>query len=497
MKKVVCYLFVLLLFISIFVIPRSVSSIRQGVSLGVDKYKDLYLLDHSSGVIHHIDSETGIYLGEFHSTETIEAESFTDISVCSCGGGIGLLDSVGDTIWVVDFTGQLLWKKDNTTPNLGFNDSLSLAICQDSNYEHLILGTQNGNAYHVSPPGETDGEFTKYPNISYGRISGVYMDFIKQVFIADTDNSRIVKTDEWGRVIAQCQQGILDKPVDVATTEDSNRRVWVADRGSGKLHVFDRYLDHLFDCGDSVLTDPLTVICDYLDGGCYTAEIVDSCVYLHKFDKDGVHLFTLTGATRLPEQILLSANPNSYVLDNRSGENQPLKNKPTLKDGRYFIEARPVFESMGFSVKWDESERSATIAKDDINIAIFPDKQAMVADGESRCINPPVFISRAKLQIPIDILEECFQITAEINSNTIFFIHPPLTNSQQLPEPDIGKHLFEETCGQCHTHPAPETKARDEWPPIVERMRMKGESDISKADAEKISRFLWGQGYPE
>lgn len=497
MNRVVCAVLVLVITVMLFVVPSSVNSERQGVSLGVDKYKDLYLLDHSSGVIHHIDSETGIYLGEFHSTETIGAESFTDVSVCSCGGGIGLLDSVDETIWVVDFTGQLLWKKDNTTPNLEFTDSLSLAICQDSNYEHLILGTQDGNMYHVSPPGEIDGEFTRYPDIPYGRVSGVYMNFIKQVFIADTDNSRIVKTDEWGRMIDQCGEGILDKPFDVATTEDNNRRVWVADRGTGKLHVFDRYLEHLFDCGESVLTDPLTVICDYLDSGCYTAEIIEGSVYLHKFDKDGVHLFTLKDATKLPEQILLSANPNSYVLDNRSGENLPLKNRPTLKDGHYFIEARPVFESMDFSVVWDEIERSATVTKGEIDIAIFPDRQTMVMGGESLAINPPVFISRAKLQIPIDILETYFQITAQINTDTLFFIHPPLNDSQQFPEPDIGKRLFEETCGRCHTHPAPETKARDEWPPIVERMRMKSDSNISEGNAEKISRFLWGQGYPE
>lgn len=41
---------------------RAVSA-PAGVALGIDKYKDLYLLDFSTGIAHHFDSETGIYLG--------------------------------------------------------------------------------------------------------------------------------------------------------------------------------------------------------------------------------------------------------------------------------------------------------------------------------------------------------------------------------------------------------------------------------------------------
>jgi len=496
MKKYLIFFFVLA--ISISVLPSNIGSKLQGVSLGVDKYQDLYLLDFSSGIVHHIDSETGIYLGEFHSSESLGAESFTDISVCACGGGIGLLDSVNETIWVVDFSGDILWKKDNTDPDLSFSESLSLAICQDSNHEHLILGTSTGELFHVSPPGEIDGKFKNTPKIPFGKISGVYMDYIKQVFIADTENSRIVKTDQWGsRIIGECGEGILDEPVDVATSEDNDRRIWVADRGTKSLHVFSRELKYLFECGESILTDPLTVICDYLDAGCYVAEIVDGIVYLHKFDKNGVHLFTLKNATTLPIQKLLSTTANSFVLYNRSGENIALKNKPKLEGGEYFIEARPLFESFEFLVTWNEIKRCASISKDEFVTTIFIDSSTIQTDSGSFEIVPKVQISKSKLLVPFSFINEYFDITAEVKQGTLFLVHPRLSGSQKLPEPNIGEQLFESKCGKCHNLPAPETKARNDWEPIVKRMQLKDPNNISESEAERISRFLWGLGFPE
>ncbi|MEZ4812934.1 MAG: stalk domain-containing protein [Caldisericia bacterium] len=59
----------------------------------------------------------------------------------------------------------------------------------------------------------------------------------------------------------------------------------------------------------------------------------------------------------------MTANPNSFVIYSRSGENIGLKNKPELIDGHYFVELRPIFESFGYDVLWDETERSATVLK--------------------------------------------------------------------------------------------------------------------------------------
>ncbi|MEZ4812935.1 MAG: hypothetical protein R2883_05540 [Caldisericia bacterium] len=67
----------------------------------------------------------------------------------------------------------------------------------------------DGKSIPCCTSGEIDGEFKNYPEKPFGKITGTYMDFIKQVFIADPENKRIVKTDEWGRVIGECGEGIL------------------------------------------------------------------------------------------------------------------------------------------------------------------------------------------------------------------------------------------------------------------------------------------------
>ncbi|MEZ4812933.1 MAG: hypothetical protein R2883_05530 [Caldisericia bacterium] len=45
--------------------------------------------------------------------------------------------------------------------------------------------------------------------------------------------------------------------------------------------------------------------------------------------------------------------------------------------------------------------------------------------------------------------------------------------------------------------PAPETKARNDWEPIVKKNGSKDPTHINNEDAERIIRFLWGQGFPE
>ena len=475
---------------------RAVSA-PAGVALGIDKYKDLYLLDFSTGIAHHFDSETGIYLGPFMSASDLGAASLSDISVCACGGGIGLLDPIDERVWVVDFTGALLWQKDNTWPNLDYENPTALGICQDSNYEHLVVGTQTGELFHISPPGEPDKKFEN-TDVSVGRVSGVYMDYNKQVFTTDYDNARVIKTGQWGNYIGTIGEGILKKPTDVATSEDGDRRIWVSDEGTGLLHVFSSDFELLFDCGEGILTRPLSVICDYLDSGCYTAEIVGGEVLIHKFDKDGIHLFTLHSATELEPQSLLTTPLNSFVLYNRSGENFAMKNRPQATGDDYLVEARPLFEGFGFKVDWFAADRRASFSKDDKHTSfVWPDTSKAEIDGRTVDITPKARLSRDKLLLPISFLNAYYDMSISVSNDTLFFVSPKLKDWQKIPELNVGQNLFENRCSKCHNLPSPDAKARSDWLPTVERMKQKEGSEISETDAEKISRYLWGQGYPD
>jgi hypothetical protein len=463
-------------------------------SLGIDKYNDLYMVDSATGIVHHFDSQTGIYLGKFIDATEIGAKSLTDISVCACGGAIALLDPLGNTVHVVDFEGTFLWKKDNTEPGLDFKDATAIGICQDSNYEHVILTTKSGKVYHVSPPNEPNKTFPD----TYSTPGGAYMDYNKQVFIAETGSKKAIKTDQWGNKLGEFGIGKLSKPVDIATSEDSDRKIWVCDQENAKLHVFSKDLKHLFDCGEGYLTNPVSVITDYIDSGAYVVEVVDGKPKIHKFDSNGGYLFTILQANNLPVQTLLSAKTDSYVLQNRNNRalNRRLVNQPKLVDGKMFVEAKPVLESLGYTVIWDNKSKMTTFKIKNFTAKI-PLSGKPIINGKAVNVSKPVIVSKSKMLISTDFLNQYFDITVNVSGQTIFLVSPKLQSWQSIPQPDLGKNLFETKCSKCHQTPVPDVRYRSEWSPIVQRMMAKNPGWISQKEGDLISRYLWGQAKPD
>lgn len=463
-------------------------------SLGIDKYNDLYMVDSSSGIVHHFDSQTGIYLGKFIDAAEISAKSLTDISVCACGGAIALLDSLGNAVHVVDFEGTFLWKKDNSEPGLDFKDATAIGICQDSNYEHVILTTKSGKIYHVSPPNEPNRIFPD----NYSNPGGAYMDYNKQVFLAVTGQKKAIKTDQWGTKLGEFGGEVLKKPVDIATSEDKDRKIWVCDQENARLHVFSKDFKHLFDCGEGYLTNPVSVITDYIDSGAYVAEVVDGKPKIHKFDTNGGYLFTILQANNLPVQTLLSAKTDSYVLQNRNNRalNRRLVNQPKIVNGKMFVEAKPVLESLGYTVSWDNKSKM-TIFKNKNFTAKIPLSGKPTINGKVLNVGSPAIVSKSKMLISTDFLNQYFDITVNVSGQTIFLVAPKLLSWQSLPQPDMGKNLFETKCSKCHQPPVPDVKYRSEWPPIVQRMMTKKQDWISQKEGDLISRYLWGQAKPD
>jgi hypothetical protein len=484
----------LCLFVSTQFAAHGAKTAQQTFSLGIDKYRDLYMVDSATGVAHHFDSETGIYLGKFIDADEIRAKSLTDISVCACGGAIALLDPDGNTIHVVDFEGSFLWKKSNSEPGMNFRDAVAIGICQDSNYEHVILTTKSGEIYHVSPPNEENKIFPE----KLTEPGGAYMDFYKQVFIVDSSAGVAIKTDQWGKKSVKFGEGILKKPVDIATSEDKERKIWVCDQVNARLHVFSKDLKHLFDCGEGYLTNPVSVITDYIDSGAYVAEIVDGKPQIHKFDANGAYLFTIRDANNVPQQTLLSLSLDSYVLQNRNNRalNRRLINPPQIIDGELYVEARPVFESMGFVVGWDEKTRTASFSKDGKTVSVSMPEQVW-SDGDGLSGQIKAVIIKKKMLLPAQFISEHFDVTINNIDNMIFLVHPKLLPWQTMPQPDMGKKLFETKCSRCHQPPVPDVKYRSEWTPIVQRMMQKESGWISDKEADLITRYLWGQAKPD
>ncbi len=467
---------------------------EQSFSLGIDKYNDLYMVDSSTGVVHHFDSQTGIYLGKFTDATEIGAKSITDISVCACGGAIALLDRDGDTVHIVDFEGNYLWKKDNSEQGMNFKDAVGIGICQDSNYEHVILTTKSGEVFHVAPPNEQNKPFPDKLNDP----GGTYMDYFKQVFVAETGAKRVLKLDQWGANRQSFGDGILNKPVDIATSEDRDRKIWVCDQGDAKLHVFSKDLKHLFDAGEGYLTNPISVITDYVDSGAYVAEIVDGKPVIHKFDQNGAYLFTIRDALGVPVQSLLSATVGSYVLQNRNNraQNISFKNKPEILGGKVYVEIRGIFGSLGYEVTWDQKLRVAMMTKGAEKITISS-TGIVAVNGIKQPQTYKIALSKGRMIVPVDVFEVLPDVSVNVSGDTFFFVSPKLLPWQMMPQPDLGKNLYETKCSRCHQPPVPDVKYRSEWTPIVQRMMAKDPAWISPKEADLITRYLWGQAKPD
>jgi hypothetical protein len=489
-------------FICILAYPQAIGDDWQAhnrIGLGIDKYKDLYLLDSSTSRVLHFDSETGIYLGDYINASQINAQSLTDISVCSCGGAIALLDQKANTLKVMDFEGNNLWDKELHSQELKVleNSALNIGLCQDSDYEHVIISTTDSRLVHIAPEGQPSKPFQPSTKYEPKAPKGVYMDFIKQVFICDSGNGRIIKTGEYGDFKGEFGKGILSNPVDVATTEDNERHIWVADQNAKKLFVFSEDFNLLFDCGEGILKNPTTVVCDYIDSGCFVAEEVEGKINIFKFDKNGKLVLSLSDATVKPIQKVISCTAGSYVLYVRGGDNRKLANPIKLQDEKDFmVEVRPVAEISGYTVTWNQQSRTASFSKSGSSVTIDVATSSATSNGKKIEINPNSFISKQKLLVPGVAIEELFDISMVKNLNTVFFISPKLTEGQVLPKVDEGKELFSQKCNKCHTAPAPDTKTRNLWPPIVKRMALKLPAWISDAEADKIIQYLWGQAKP-
>lgn len=469
------------------------------IGLGIDKYKDLYLLDSLTSRVLHFDSETGIYLGDYANADSIKAQSLTDISVCSCGGAIALLDQKANMLRVMDYEGNNLWNKDLGSPELsvGKNTAVNIGLCQDSDYEHIILSTTDSKLMHIAPEGQPSKPFPKSPNYTPSAPKGIYMDFIKQVFVCDSGNGRIIKTGEYGDSKAEFGKGILTNPVDVATSEDSERHIWVADQDAKKLFVFSEDFKLLFECGEGVLQNPTTVVCDYLDSGCYVAEEVLGKINIYKFDKTGKLILSILDAGNKPIQKVISCTVGSYVLYVRGGENKKLVNPIQVSNDKHFmIEVRTVTEIAGYAVAWNQQSRTATFEKDGNRVTINAKNAIAEKNGIKIEINPKSYISKQKLMVPVSSIDELFDISVVKNLNTVFFVSPKLRKDQALPKVDEGKELLSQKCNKCHSAPAPDSKTRGQWAPIVKRMTLKLPGWISDAEADKIIQYLWGQAKP-
>ncbi len=97
---------------------------------------------------------------------------------------------------------------------------------------------------------------------SRGRLSGVAVSPLGEVTVADYDNSRLIRLDNFGRFSRYVGdfaygKGALLNPLGLAT--DKAGRCYVADGANGRIAVYDDFGNYLYDFGGESLKHPAAV----------------------------------------------------------------------------------------------------------------------------------------------------------------------------------------------------------------------------------------------
>jgi DNA-binding beta-propeller fold protein YncE len=95
-----------------------------------------------------------------------------------------------------------------------------------------------------------------------GKLSGLQISSLGEITVADFDNSRLIKLDNFNRFSRYIGdfgygRGALLNPLDLAI--DRNGRIYVADAGNGRIAAFDDYGNYLREIGGEVLMRPSAV----------------------------------------------------------------------------------------------------------------------------------------------------------------------------------------------------------------------------------------------
>lgn len=79
---------------------------------------------------------------------------------------------------------------------------------------------------------------------------------------------------------------------------------------------------------------------------------------------------------------------------------------PTIVDNRTFVPVRAIFESLGATVEWDDSTRTATGTTDDTVVVIQIDNSTAYVNGEERTLDVPAQIINNRTMVPARFVSE-------------------------------------------------------------------------------------------
>jgi len=118
-------------------------------------------------------------------------------------------------------------------------------------------------------------------------------------------------------------------------------------------------------------------------------------------------------------------NPINVTIDGQQ-VNFPVQ-QPTIVDGRTLVPVRGVFEALGFTVGWNNSTRTATLARSSHVVVITIDSDTFTTNGTSHTLDVPAQIIGGSTMLPIRAVVESvgYYIDWDAVTNTVIISRRP------------------------------------------------------------------------
>jgi hypothetical protein len=152
----------------------------------------------------------------------------------------------------------------------------------------------------------------------------------------------------------------------------------------------------------------------------YGAEVIPPVLMYISPAKNGYCLVIPSVGDRLIVGILnldeaIKANKNNKMINvNIDGQLlRILDTDPIIENGRTLAPMRAIFEALGATLDWDETNRTATAVKDDMILTVTIGESTATVNGEPVTLDVPAVIHRQRTLVPVRFIAESFGMEVE------------------------------------------------------------------------------------
>lgn len=111
--------------------------------------------------------------------------------------------------------------------------------------------------------------------------------------------------------------------------------------------------------------------------------------------------------------------------------------KPVIRDSRTLVPIRPIAESLGFEVDWNEQTRTVTINKGTSNVRLVVTQKIAKKNGQTINLDVPAQIINQRTMVPVRFIAEALSYNVNWNqaTQTVLITDEQATQSNATEEP--------------------------------------------------------------